>query len=318
MRPSRRPTPRPTSRAARRAARRSPRRSARRSLALAALCLGLAVAPLGLNGAPAGAASAASGGIDDPACVLDAAHPDPVVLLHGLGANASEDINLLQSHLAGEGYCTWAFTYGAHPGFGFVGGLRPIADSAAEIRDRILAVLATTGASRVDLVGHSEGAFQSLYVTKTQGIADRIDSVVAIAPPTHGTTFGGLYRLAYLFGAASRQLVDRVLTTFGCPACSDLGTDGTAVQRLDDGPIAQPGVRYTVITSRTDLLVTPTETSFVREPGVVNQYVQDFCPLDPVGHLGEAYDPNVWRLVDNALDPASAVTRFRCAVGFPL
>ena len=76
--------------------------------------------------------------------------------------------------------------------------------------------------------------------------------------------------------------------------------------------------RSTVITSRTDLLVTPTETSFVREPGVVNQYVQDFCPLDPVGHLGEAYDPNVWRLVDNALDPASAVTRFRCAVGFPL
>ena len=39
-----------------------------------------------------------------------------------------------------------------------------------------------------------------------------------------------------------------------------------------------------MITSRADELVTPTGTSFVREPGVVNQYVQDFCPLDPVGH----------------------------------
>ena len=258
----------------------------------------------------------AAGGVNDPSCRPSSAHPYPVVLLHGLGANKNEDINLLQSDVAGRGYCTFAPTYGAWPGFPYVGGVRPVADSAAEIRSFIEQVLAQTGAAKVDVVGHSEGGFQSLYVTKTQGIANRIDKVVAIAPPTHGTTFAGLYRLAYLFGQASRDAVEQALTAFGCPACSDLGIGGSAVATLNDGPIAQPGVSYTVITSRFDELVTPTETAFVREPGVTNEYVQDTCPFDPVGHIGEAYDTNVWHLVENALDPANA-TRFTCTVGLP-
>ena len=56
--------------------------------------------------------------------------------------------------------------------------------------------LAQTGAAKADLVGHSEGGFQTLYVTKTQGISDRIDKVVAIVPPTHGTTVAGITGLA--------------------------------------------------------------------------------------------------------------------------
>jgi triacylglycerol esterase/lipase EstA (alpha/beta hydrolase family) len=256
----------------------------------------------------------AAGGNNDPACVPSAAHPDPVVILHGLGATYYEDLNVFQSWLAGRGYCTFSETYGDYPGFPYVGGLRPIADSAAEIRDQILRVLAETGASKVDIVGHSEGGFQSLYVTKTQGIADRIDTVVAIAPPTHGTTFGGLVNLAYLFGIRSQ--VAAALNAFGCQACDDLITDGAAVKTLTSGPIAQPGVRYTVITSRYDELVTPTSTAFVQEPGVVNEYVQDFCPFDPVGHVNEAYDLNVFKLVENALDPAHAA-RFFCTAGLP-
>lgn len=264
----------------------------------------------------AAAAQAAPGGVNDPACRPSAAHPNPVVFLHGLGATRDEDINYLQADVASNGYCTFAETYGSPAGFPYVGGLRPVADSAQEITADIERVLTQTGAAKADLVGHSEGAFQSLYVTKTQGISDRIGRVVAIAPPTHGTSFAGLYRLAYLFGQAERDLVGQALAGFGCPACSDLGTGGSAVATLTDGPIAQPGVDYTILTSRYDELVTPTETSFVREPGVKNAYVQDTCRFDPVGHLGEAYDLNVWRLVENALDPAHA-KRFTCSFGSP-
>lgn len=260
------------------------------------------------------ARAAEFGGVNDPDCVPAAAHPDPVIVLHGLGATYYEDLNVLQAWLAKRGYCTFSETYGDFPGFPYVGGLWPVASSAAEIKDQILRVLARTGAEKVDIVGHSEGGFQSLYVTKTQGIADRIDSVVAIAPPTHGTTFGGLVNLAYLFGVRSE--VGTLLRTYGCPACDDLIKGGAAVQVLEDGPIAQPGVRYTIMTSRYDELVTPTSTSFVREPGVTNLYVQDLCPLDPVGHLMEAYDYNVWRMVANALDPANA-KRFVCGIGLP-
>ncbi|SEO67033.1 esterase/lipase family protein [Amycolatopsis saalfeldensis] len=276
----------------------------------------LAAAALVTAAFTAAPAQAATGGDNDPSCRPSAAHPHPVVFLHGLGATYYEDLNFMQSAVAAKGYCTFSQTYGAYPGFPVVGGLRPIADSAAEIKAFIGRVLAETGASKVDIVGHSEGGFQSLYVTKTQGIADKIGTVVAIAPPTHGTTFGGLTKLAYLLGQGERDAVGQALSTLGCPACDNLITDGAAVTTLDNGPIAQPGVRYTVLTSRADELVTPTDTAFVREPGVDNQYVQDTCPFDPVGHIGEAYDLNVWNLVTNALDPAHA-TKFLCVVGSP-
>src|ERR1700747_2695888 len=94
-----------------------------RALAVAVLtAAALAAAP---------AAASAAGGVNDPACKPTAQHPDPVVLLHGLGANANEDINFLQSDIAGLGYCTFALTYGPPPQFaGYVGGLEPIAQSA--------------------------------------------------------------------------------------------------------------------------------------------------------------------------------------------
>jgi pimeloyl-ACP methyl ester carboxylesterase len=262
--------------------------------------------------APAHAAT----GVNDPTC-RSTAHPNPVVVLHGLGANKDEDLNFLQADLARQHYCTFALTYGAPGGQAFVGGLEHIAVSAAQIKTFIEQVLAQTGAAKVDIVGHSEGGFQSLYVTKTQGISSRIAHVVAIAPPAHGTTFGGLMQLADVFGASFRSVLDGLLTTFGCPACDDLITGGPAITTLNDGPIAQPGVSYTVITSKYDELVTPTGTAFVNEPGVKNLYVQDSCPFDPVGHIGEAYDLNVWHLVTNALDPAHATPILFCFAGSP-
>jgi hypothetical protein len=256
----------------------------------------------------------AAGGINDDACRPSAAHPNPVVFLHGLGANKDEDLNFLQADVAAQGYCTYSRTYGTGIYGPFVGGVADIGRSAAQIKAFIQGVLAQTGAAKADLVGHSEGGFQTLYVTKTQGISERIDKVVAIAPPTHGTTFAGLYRLGMALGAD--ELAGRVLTAFGCVACTQLVTDGSAVRTLNDGPIAQAGVTYTIIQSRYDELVTPPETAFVREPGVTNTYVQDLCPLDPVGHIGEAYDTNVWHMVKNALDPANAAP-FVCSVGSP-
>ena len=274
-----------------------------------------AIAAAGLSVALAGPATAA-GGNNDFSCRPSAAHPDAVVLLHGLGATYYEDLNLLQSHLASEGYCTFSLTYGTEYGFPYVGGLAPIATSAPQIAAFVERVHAATGAN-VDLVGHSEGGFQSLYVTKTQGISADIARVVAIAPPTHGTTFACLYNLAYLFGQAERTAVGNALNTFGCPACNDLGIGGSAVATLDSGPIAVRGIAYAVITSRFDELVTPAPIAFVKEPGVTNEYVQDSCPLDLVGHIGEAYDLNVWHLVDNALDPGHASPIKVCSFGSP-
>ncbi|HJQ46326.1 MAG TPA: lipase, partial [Amycolatopsis sp.] len=83
-----------------------------------------------------------------------------------------------------------------------------------------------------------------------------------------------------------------------------------------DGPIAQDGVSYTILATRFDALVTPHETSFVREPGVRNAFVQDVCPADPVGHVGMAFDTGVAGMVANALDPAHP-SPVLCTPGLP-
>lgn len=67
--------------------------------------------------------------------------------------------------------------------------------------------------------------------------------VVALAPPSHGTTFSNLTKLGDLLSA--NALRDTILKLFGCEACIDLVPDGEAVKFLNDGKITQEGIKYT-------------------------------------------------------------------------
>ena len=261
------------------------------------------------------AAAAPAAGVNDWACLPSEAHPQPVVLLHGLGGTADGNWAYVGPRLAAEGYCTFALTYGAPAPNSFYAGFAPIAESAQEIADFVHQVLDTTGADEVDIVGHSEGGFLSLYVPKFHALGDEVAQVVSLAPPTQSTDASGL--LAPFTRPPLHGWAKAFVELFGCYACDDLVVSGGSVTQLTDGPIAVPGIEYTVIASRFDLLVTPTETSFVREPGVHNVLVQDLCPFDLVGHVGLAFDSGVYDMITNGLDPAS--TRpVRCSFGLPL
>jgi pimeloyl-ACP methyl ester carboxylesterase len=259
------------------------------------------------------AATGPSSGFNNWSCRPSAAHPQPVVLLHGLGATGPENFSVLGPYLESAGFCVYAPTYGeAIPGVP-IGGLTAIPQSATEIAAYIGQVLAATGAAKVDLVGHSEGAFEALYGPKfVPGEAGEVARVVALAPPTHGTTFASLVTIASDLGGLAA--VDAVLAAGGCTACTELITGSALVASLNTGPVAQRGIVYTIIASTHDELVTPYGTEFVSESGVDNETVQTSCPLDPVGHIGLAFDPDVAELVLNALDPASPVP-VTCTVG---
>jgi triacylglycerol esterase/lipase EstA (alpha/beta hydrolase family) len=259
---------------------------------------------------PRGPASAvASSGFNDWSCRPSAAHPRPVVLLHGLSSTGEQNWAIHGPAIAKAGYCAFAPTYSERLG---QGGQASVADSAVEIEAYVDRVLATTGADRVDLVGHSLGAFLALYVTKVGGYGPRVGRVVALAPPTHGTTLLGL--LALVNGLGVRGPVDQALG-LACPACPDLLAGGPAVTRLEDGPVAVPGVDYTVVASRLDAVVTPSSRGFIAEPGVRNYFVQDRCPLDPVGHFGMGFDFGVTSMILNGLDPSVPI---RCGLGPPV
>jgi triacylglycerol esterase/lipase EstA (alpha/beta hydrolase family) len=275
---------------------------------LPALLLAVVSVAISLPAAPASAAP--TQGLNDWACRPSAEHPRPVVLLHGLGTNAEQHWALLGPRIADAGYCVFSVTYGADA-LGR-GGQATVDASAREVGGFVDRVLRETGAAKVDLVGHSLGGMVSLYVTKVTGYAPKVGRVVALAPPTRGTTLFGLVRMLTALGL--REPIDTLLAG-GCIACVDLLAGGPAVRRLNDGPVARRGVTYTVIASRYDAIVTPPSRSFIREPGVRNYYVQDVCPLDPVGHFGMGFDPGIASLILNGLDPTA---RIRCGFGPPV
>ena len=245
-------------------------------------------------------------------------HPNPVVLIHGLFCDA-DYMDGIAAYLQAHEFCTYATTYGASPDFPAIGGLQAINESAPVLADFITSVQSKTGAAKVDLVGHSKGAFMTLYVPKFEtSVTPIVDKVVSIAPPSYGTTISGLTTLISAFGADVQAEVNDAINEFGCVACTDVEPNGAAVTALDSGPIAESGIEYHIIASEHDEVVTPVWTAFVNETGVTNFYIQDRCPLDITGHLAEPFDSNVIEQVAFYLDPSLTPSAICSAGGAPL
>ncbi|KAI1124043.1 Alpha/Beta hydrolase protein [Nemania abortiva] len=242
---------------------------------------------------------------------------NPVVMLHGLSADRKVDLNLLQYELNSKGYCTFSLTYGAHPIPSWIGGLDDMTKSAAQIADFLREVQTKTGASKVDIVGHSEGGVQSIYVPLTQpGVAGIVEHVVALGPAIHGATYFGFTDLWYIGGNFTRTLVGEIVDLVGCPACEQLAPDGLVTDQFAAAKqIAQDGNKVTVISSSYDTLV-PEAVSKIDEPAVNNVVVQTTCPDDRVGHAGLAWDKSVWRLIVNALEETDEEV-YPCEKGLP-
>lgn len=245
-------------------------------------------------------------------------HPNPVIMLHGLSLSKDIFLNQLQYKLNDAGYCTFSLTYGAHRIPSWVGGVRPMRETAVEIADFIREVKEKTGADKVDLVGHSEGGVQTLYVPMTQpGIAEIVDHNIALGPAVHGAKYYGATDLFYSGGEVSRKLAGLALKALGCPACDDMATGGKIYNDFKNAKrIGQPGNKATVIVSTYDTLVAP-DVSMVQEEGVRNLVVQDYCPDDKVGHGGLATDKTVWEMIINELEETPD-RPFTCSNGLPI
>ncbi|MFD3974829.1 lipase family alpha/beta hydrolase [Streptomyces cyaneofuscatus] len=247
-----------------------------------------------------------SSGWNNWSCRPSTAHPEPVVLVHGMGANHWDNFLTLAPTLRANGYCVYSQTYGKTLLGGLAGGLAPMAHSAAELSTYVDRVRAATGASKVDIVGHSEGTTVPAYYMKHLGGAAKVDDFVGFGSNFKGTTLNGLATLA------EALKLQGLLTGVGCGACTDYLPGSAFLAKLNDGPVAVPGPTYTTIVTRYDTVVTPyTSGLLAPAPNVTNIVLQDKCGLDFAGHLGLAIDPNVAQLVLNRLDPEGSKP-FRC------
>ena len=253
-------------------------------------------------------------GADNWSCQLTAAHPYPVILVHGTFANMDDNWQAASPLLANHGYCVYAFNFGGASATSPVQGTGEIAASAAQLATFVSTVLARTGASKVDLVGHSQGGMMPRYYINFLGGAAKVSDFVAFAPSNYGTTLDGLTKLAGLLGASSA--INGTLSS-ACQACVEQEQGSAFLASLNAAPTV-PGVRYTVIESVDDEVVTPYRNAFLPgAPNVTNITVQSQCALDGSDHLEIAADPISMADMLNALDP-SAHVNVPCLVVLPV
>ena len=243
-------------------------------------------------------------GADNFSCKTSAAHPYPVVLVHGTFANMDDNWQAASPVLANHGYCVFAFNYGGPSATSPIEGIGDIGSSAAQLASFVNTVLAATGAAKVDLVGHSQGGMMPRYYLNFLGGAAKVDKLVALAPSNYGTTLDGLTTLASLLGATS--LINGGLGSV-CPACVEQEAGSSFLASLNATPTV-PGVGYTVIESTGDEVVTPYTNAFLpTASNVTNITVNRQCPFDLSDHLEIAADPVALADMLNTLDPASPV-----------
>jgi triacylglycerol esterase/lipase EstA (alpha/beta hydrolase family) len=255
-----------------------------------------------VNGSPPGA--------NDFTCKPTAAHPYPVVLVHGTIENMAYNWFTLSPLLKNAGYCVFALNYGQEPGrvAGLPGSLPPggtgdIPASAAQLGAFVNRVLASTGAGRVDIVGHSQGGMMPRYWMRFDGGATKVHDLVGLSPSNHGTTVDGLTALLdQVPGGAGREVLGDGI---GVSAQEQL-VGSPFLTKLNAGGDTLSGVTYTVIETEYDEVVTPYTSAFLTGAHVTNIDLQHQCPLDLSEHLATPFDHIALRDVLNALDPAHA------------
>jgi triacylglycerol esterase/lipase EstA (alpha/beta hydrolase family) len=245
--------------------------------------------------------SAAPPGANNWSCKPSAAHPYPVVLVNGTGEDMADGFSALSPLLADNGYCVFAANFGGAPG-NLLQGIGDITQSAAELATFVSQVLSTTGAAKVDLVGHSQGGMMPRYYLKFLGGAPKVETLVGLAPSNHGTTLDGLATLE----TELATVLPGVSSALGsaCEACAQQIAGSSFLANLNAGGDTVAGPSYTVIETRNDEIVTPFTSAFLSGPDVTNIVLQNVCPLDQTDHIGIADDTVALHLVLNALNPA--------------
>jgi len=228
------------------------------------------------------------GGINDDNCKASEGR-DPIVFLHGLTAPAGLNWATKAPIFAAEGYCVFTPQYGTKDGV--LLGFKSMRESSKEVAGIVDKVLASTGANKVNIVGHSMGTTVGSYYIKFDGGKDKVNHFVGFGANYKGTTLYGLNLLVKQIPGISPAL--RAV----CDSCDEFLPPSAFLDDLNRGGVTVPGVDYTTIASKFDEMVLPYTSGLLDEPGVTNIVLQNQCSgllnQDLAGHLSQAVDPNV-------------------------
>ncbi len=225
-------------------------------------------------------------------CKPSAAHPYPVVLVHGTVEDEGSNWVTLAPLLSNAGYCVYALNYGETllSFGGRVDALNYIEKGAEELASFVNSVLSKTKASKVDIVGHSQGGLMPNYYIKFLGGAAKVRRAdrARAEQPRHDAQRavklindipGGSF-----FAGSLAQLL-------GAPSLIQQEIGSTFETHLFSGGVVSPLVKYVVIESTHDEVVTPYTNAFLEAgANVRNITIQSQCPNDKTEHIGMIED----------------------------
>jgi triacylglycerol esterase/lipase EstA (alpha/beta hydrolase family) len=248
-------------------------------------------------------------------CTPSAEHPYPVVLVEGTFSSMYNSFGAISPDLVNNGYCVYAFNYGQTLPLTGIFATGDIATSASELATEVNSVLAATHASKVDLVGWSQGGMMPRYYINDLGGASKVNMLVGFAPSNYGTTLDGLVYLISDLGALG---LATALLSLTCDACVQQIQGSSFLDQLNTTPTV-PGVQYVVIETQDDEVVTPYTNAFLPAgPNVQNIILQNQCPQDASDHLSIAYDSNALQDMVNALGADNPAFQPACASVGPI
>jgi triacylglycerol esterase/lipase EstA (alpha/beta hydrolase family) len=235
-------------------------------------------------------------------CRPTSAHRFPVVLTEGTFANMYNSFGAIAPDLVNNGYCVYAFNYGQTVVPSMFDAMGNIPKSAGQLATFVNRVLSETGASKVDIVGWSQGGMMPRYYINDLGGASKVNMLVGLAPSNYGTTVDGFTTLISDFGLLG---VSTALLSVKCEACVQQLMGSSFLNNLNQKPTVS-NVKYVVIETDNDEVVTPYTNAFLpAAPNVQNIVLQNQCVQDGSDHLSIAYDSNALADMINALGPDS-------------
>jgi triacylglycerol esterase/lipase EstA (alpha/beta hydrolase family) len=240
-------------------------------------------------------------GANDPSCRPTARHPRPVVLLHGTYATPYNSFAALAPALRASGWCVFAPALGASP-VPFIKGWQPIERSATQLGGVIDAVLATTGAEQVDLVGYSQGGVVARAYLTDPALGGarraRVHALVGLSVPNHGTNIAGLATITRTLRLAP------ILRRYTGQGALDLLAGSPLQRELTRRGETIPGVATTMVATATDEISVPSRAAWLAgtpDAPVRNVLLQRGCPIDLSDHFSIPYSPRAMALVASAL-----------------
>ncbi len=192
---------------------------------------------------------------------------DPIVFVHGYGRSA-DDWNTMIAQFKAAG---WADAEIHTVSYGALQSNVAVADL---IKSKIDNILATTSATKVDIIAHSMGSLSSRYYIKNLGGDARVDAWVSLGGPNHGTT---------------------TANDCGFSPCLEMRPGSTFLASLNSGDETPGSVRYGTWWSAADQTILPTNSVLLT--GATNTQTAS------IGHLSLLTDLTVYNQVRAFIAP---------------